>query len=111
MYPLTIWIAIQVGYTLLGVRAPFYFNKLRQKKKLGHVLHILSLLFGILPLLIPSVLTLGLGGYSPVDTKFPPIVCFARNRDVYAYIFLIPLAVLLSVIITELILILHHLAR
>ena len=46
-----------------------------------------------------------------MGTKFPPIVCFARNRDVIAYVALIPLGVMISLIITELILIFHFLVR
>jgi hypothetical protein len=57
------------------------------------------------------MVTLGLGGYSTLGTKFPPVVCFARNRDVAAYMLLIPLGVLMSLIITELILIFHFLVR
>jgi hypothetical protein len=53
------------------------------------------------------MLTLGLGGFSAVDTRFPPIVCWARRRDISVYTFLIPMGVMLSVINTELILILH----
>ena len=59
----------------------------------------------------PSMVTLGLGGYSALDTKFPPVVCFASNRDVTAYMLLIPLGVLIALIITELILIFHFLVR
>ena len=75
------------------------------------MLHLLSLLAGIVSLLFPSMLTLGLGGYSPEDTKFPPVVCFARNRDISVYVLLIPLGVLMAMIITELILIFYSLLR
>lgn len=109
--PMTIWIAIQVGYTLLGVRYPFYFKRLSKNKRKGHILHVVSLLVGISTALVPSLLTLGLGGYSPVDTRFPPIVCFARNRDIAAYMLLIPVGVVMAIVLTELTLILHYLLR
>ena len=108
---MAVWIAIHVGYILGVVYAPFYFKKLIETKWKKHVLHITSLLAGALALLIPSLLTLGLGGYSPVDTRFPPIVCFARNRGITAYTLLIPLGILMATILTELILILHRLIR
>ena len=111
VYPLTIWIAIQVGYTLLGVRTPFYFKQLKNKKQREKYLHAISVLVGIAFLVVPSMLTLGLGGFSSFDTRFPPIVCWAKRRDITVYTFLIPMGVMLSVIITELILILHFLLR
>ena len=109
--PLTVWITIQISHTVLAVYAPIYFKRLNEEKKKKHILHLVSFLAGIAALLIPSFVTLGLGGYSPLDTKFPPVVCFARNRDVTAYMMLIPLGVLISLIITELILIFHFLVR
>ena len=111
VYPLTIWIAIQVGYMLLGVHAPFYFKQLKNKKQREKFFHVMSILVGIMSLVVPSMLTLGLGGYSSLDTRFPPIVCWARRRDVTVYTFLIPMGVMLSIINTELILILHFLLR
>ena len=111
VYPLTIWTAIQVGYTLLGIHTPFYFKQLKNKKQREHFLHVLSIVIGIVSLLIPVMLTLGLGGFSSMDTRFPPIVGWARRRDISVYTFLIPMGVMLSIIITELILILHFLLR
>ena len=108
---LTVWITIQISYTILAVYTPIYFKRLKEKQWKKHVLHLVSFLAGIAALLIPSMVTLGLGGYSPLDTKFPPVVCFASNRDVTAYMMLIPLGVLMSLIITELILIFHFLVR
>ena len=108
---LTVWIAIQVSYIILAIYAPIYFKRLKEKKWKKHVLHFLSFLAGIISLLIPSMVTLGLGGYSSLDTKFPPIVCFAKNRDITAYMMLIPMGVLMALIITELILIFHFLMR
>ena len=67
-----------------------------------YMLHIISLIAGIVSLLIPSMVTLALGGYSSLDTKFPPIVCFASNRDITAYMLLIPMGVMTALIITEL---------
>ena len=75
------------------------------------MLHIISLIAGIVSLLIPSMVTLALGGYSSLDTKFPPIVCFASNRDITAYMLLIPMGVMTALIITELILIFRFLVR
>ena len=111
VYPLTIWIAIQVGYTLLAVRTPLYFKQLKNKKQTEKLLHVVSILVGILFLVVASMLTLGLGGFSSIDTRFPPIVCWPRRRDISVYTFLIPMGVMLSVINTELILILHYLVR
>ena len=108
---LSVWIVIQISYTLLAIYAPIYFKQLKEKKWKKHTVHLLSFLAGIVSLLVPSLVTLALGGYSPLDTKFPPIVCFARNRDVTAYMLLIPLGVLMAAIITELILIFHFLMR
>lgn len=111
MLPLTVWIAIQVSYTILAVYKPMYFKRFKEKKWSKHFLHIMSILAGIASLLVPAMLTLGLGGYSSLDTKFPPVVCFAKNRDVTVYIFLIPLSLLMATVITELILIFHFLLR
>ena len=109
--PLAIWITIQISYTLLAVRSPFYFKRLTMNKRKGHILHIVSLLVGGISLLVPFFLVLGLGGFSLIDTIFPPIICIARNRDISAYVILIPLGILTAVIITQLILILHQLLR
>lgn len=109
--PLAFWIAIQVGYILAAISSPFYFNRLKDNKWKVHTLHIVSLLIGVLSPLIPSIITLARGGFSVVDTKFPPIVCFARNRDITLYSLFIPLSVLMSTIITQLVLIIHLLLR
>lgn len=109
--PLTVWIAIQISYTFLAIYAPMYFKRLKQKKQTSHSLHILSILAGLVSLLFPSLLTLGLGGYSPLDTKFPPVVCFPENREITMYIYVIPVEVMIAIIITELILIFHFLLR
>ena len=109
--PLTVWITIQISYTILAIYTPIYFKQLKDKKWKKHFLHLLSLIAGIVSLLIPSMVTLGLGGYSPLDTKFPPVVCFASNRDITAYMLLIPMGVMTSLIITELVLIFHFLVR
>ena len=109
--PLTIWITIQVGYTLLAVCSPFYLRRLTADKRKGHILHIVSLIIGAISVLIPFFIVLGVGGYSLIDTVFPPIVCFARNRDIAAYVMLVPLGILMAVIVTLLVLILHQLVR
>ena len=108
---LTVWITIQISYTILAIYTPIYFKRLKEKKWKKHMLHLVSFLAGIISLLVPSMVTLGLGGYSSLDTKFPPIVCFASNRDITAYMLLIPMAVMTALIITELILIFHFLVR
>ena len=109
--PLAVWIAIQVGYILFAVLFPFFFKRLSMNKKRVHILHIVSLLIGLMSLVIPSVLIQTLGGYGLIDTLFPPIVCFPTNRDVNAYTVLIPLGIFMAVIITLLVLILHRLIR
>ena len=111
VYPLTLWISIQVGYTLLAVCTPLYFKHLNKKRKKRWCIHIASLLAGFVAILVPTMLSLFLGGYSSVDTRFPPIVCWTKDRDLTVYTFLIPMGVMLSVIDTELILILHYLIR
>ena len=108
---MTIWIAIQLGYTLLAVYAPFYFRRLKEQKWKKRIMHIVSIVAGVLSLLFAALLTLGLGGYTPVDSKFPPVVCFAKNRDVTAYTLLVPLGVLMATILTELILLFRYLFR
>ena len=108
---LTLWIAIQISYTFLAVYTPVYFKRLNKQKWKKHVLHLVSFLAGIVALLFPSLVTLGVGGYSALDTKFPPVVCFASNRDVTAYMLLIPLGIMIALVITELILIFHRLVR
>jgi hypothetical protein len=108
---LTVWITIQISYTFLAVYAPIYFKRLNEQKRKKNILHLVSFLAGIVALLFPSLVTLGVGGYSTLDTKFPPVVCFATNRDVSAYMLLIPLGVLTALIITELILIFRLLVR
>ena len=109
--PLAIWIAIQIGYILLAVHAPFSFKRMSTNKKKGHILHIVSLLIGLVSLVIPSVLIQTLGGYGLIDTVFPPIVCFPTDRDINAYTILIPLGILMATIITMLVLIIYHLIR
>lgn len=111
VYPLTLWICIQVGYTFLGVRTPFYFKQLNKKKRTGHCLHLFSLLIGFLAMSIPIITTLALGGYSAMDTTFPPVVCWAKDRHHTVYTLLIPMGVMLSIIDTLLVLILHFLIR
>ena len=106
---LAFWVAVQMSYILGLILAPFYFKRLKEEKRKIHTLHIASLLVGVCAPSIHSVVILKTNGFNLVDTKFPPIVCFARNRDITVYMLLIPLAVLISVIITLLILIIHRL--
>ena len=109
--PLTIWIAVQVGYMFCAISAPFYFKQLKEKKRTLAIIHVLSLIVGVLAPLIPSIAALASGGFTVLDTKFPPFLCFARNRDVTMYSLVIPLTVIISTIITLLILIFHRLIR
>ena len=110
--PLAIWVAVQIGYILAAISAPFYFNQFKDTKWKVNILHITTLVVGLLSPLVPSIASIASkGGFSPFDTKFPPIVCFTRNRDVTVYSLVLPLAVLVSIIITQLILILHILIR
>ena len=109
--PLTVWIAIQITYTFLGVYAPTYFKQLNEKKWHRRFLHCTSLIAGIVSFIVPSLFTVGLGGFSPLGTKFPPIACFAINRELSIYIFIVPVQILLAVIVTELVLILYSLFR
>ena len=110
--PLTVWISIQIGFTLLAVYAPVYFKQLKENKWKWHTLHIISLLAGIASALVPAMLTLGLVGYSSLDTKFPPVICYAAgHRKIAIYIFLLPTGVLNAILISELILLFHFLVR
>ena len=109
--PLTLWIAVQISFILGVISAPFYFSRLREKRWKIHTLHIASLLVGVFAPLIHFIVVLTTTGFSSVDARFPPIVCFARNRDITVYLLLIPLAVLMSAIITQLILIIHLLIK
>ena len=111
MLPLAIWITIQVSYTLLAVRAPLVFKRLTQNKKKTRIVHVASLGIGIASLVVPAVFTLGFGGYGLIDTRFPPLVCIPRQRDVVAYTTLIPMGILMALIISFLVLILHTLIR
>ena len=108
--PLTVWISIQVGFTLLAVYAPVHFKRLKENKWKWHFLHIASLLAGIVSALFPAMLTLGVVGFSSLDTKFPPITCNAAgHRNISIYIFLLPTGLLTAVLISELILLFHFL--
>ena len=110
--PLTVWITIQISFTLLAIYAPLYFKRLKESKWKWRALHLLSLLAGIASVLVPSMLTLGFVGYTALDTKFPPVACFAAgHRNLAIYIFLIPCGVLNAIIISELILVFHFLVR
>lgn len=109
--PLAFWVAVQISFILGAISAPFYFKRLREQKWKIHTLHFISLAIGLFTPLIHFIVVLATTGFSSVDTKFPPIVCFARNRDITVYLLLIPLAVLISTIITQLILIIHLLIK
>ena len=110
--PLTVWITIQISFTLLAVYTPIFFKKLKESKWKRHSLHLISLLAGIASILVPSMLTLGVVGYTSLDSKFPPVACFAAGyRNIAIYIFLIPCGVLNAIIISELIVIFHFLVR
>ena len=109
--PLAFWVAVQISFILGAITAPFYFKRLREEKWKIHTLHLISLVVGVFAPLIHFIVVLANSGFSSIDTKFPPIVCFARNRDITVYLLLIPLAVLISTIITQLILIIHLLIK
>ena len=110
--PLTVWITIQLSFTLMAIYTPIYFKRLKENKWKRHLLHLTSLLAGIASVLVPSMLTLGVVGYSALDSKFPPVACFAAgHRSIAIYVFLIPCGVLNAIIISELILIFHFLVR
>ena len=110
--PLTVWISIQLSFTLMAVYTPVFFKQLKENKCKRRVLHIASISAGIVSVLVPSMLTLGVVGYSALDSKFPPVACFAAgHRTIAIYIFLIPCGVLNAIIISELILIFHFLVR
>ena len=109
--PLTIWIAVQVGYILCAICAPFYFNKLKKKKRTLVIIHIVALIIGILAPLVPSIASILSGGFTTFDTKFPPLLCFGRDRKITMYFLVIPLTLLMATIMTMLILIIHLLVR
>ena len=109
--PLTIWIAFQVGYILCAIFAPFYFNTLKEKKRTLVIIHIVALLIGILAPLVPSIASILAGGFTAVDTKFPPPLCFGRDRKITIYFLVIPLTILMASIMTMLIMIIHLLIR
>ena len=109
--PLTFWIAVQISFILGVISAPFYFSRLREERWKIHTLHIASLLVGVFAPLIHFIVVLATTGFSSVDAIFPPIVCFARNRDITVYLLVIPLTVLVSAIITQLILIIRLLIK
>ena len=49
--------------------------------------------------------TLGVVGYSALESKFPPVACFATgHRSIAIYVFLIPCGILNAIIISELML-------
>lgn len=105
------WITIQITYILLSIYAPLFIKKLKEKKSKVHIVHFISVLVGIMfSFIIPFILTLGLGGYSLVDTKFPPAVCVANNLSGYLVVS-IPVSLLFTLTVTELIVILHYLFR
>ena len=109
---LCLWVTIQVSFTLLAVYAPVFFKRLIEHKWKRHCLHIGSLLAGIASVVIPSILILGLAGYTTLDTKFPPIVCYSGNyRSVSTYVFLIPCGILYAIAISELVVLYQFLAR
>ena len=109
--PLAFWITVQISFILGAISAPFYFKRMREEKWKVHTLHIVSLVVGVFAPLIHFIVVLATTGFSSVGTKFPPIVCFARNRDITIYLLSIPLNVLESIIITQLILIIHLLIK
>ena len=109
--PLAVWVAVQISFIMGAISAPFYFNRLREEKWKIHALHVASLLVGVFAPVIHFTIVLATSGFASIDAKFPPIVCFARNRDITLYLLSILLAVLISTIITQLILIIHLLIK
>ena len=109
--PLAVWAAVQISFILGAISAPFYFNQLREEKWKIHTLHVASLLVGVFAPVIYFTVVLSTSGFASIDAKFPPMICFARNRDITLYLLSIPLVVLISTIITQLILIIHLLIK
>ena len=97
----TFWIVFHVAALFWGIRFPFHY---RQFKENGYIkyIHIATIATAVLVPLVSGLAPLK-DGYIP--TRFPPILCAARNEDYSFYAVELPISILLTITTSLLILI------
>jgi hypothetical protein len=73
-----IWWFIHVAVAFWAVTFPFHYRSFQVMGK-SKILHIFTVLIGVLLPLVPLGIAIGLGGYTPTY-RVPPFVCSTSNE-------------------------------
>jgi len=92
---LALWAVFHVAMVFLAVVFPLYNRELNVSGKIKYI-HITMVLLGLILPCMPVAVTFGTGGFSPNDTRFPPIICLGRDRGATVYSLTIAESVLIA---------------
>ena len=95
MLQLALWAVFHVAVVFLAVVFPLYNWELDISGKIKYI-HITMVLVGLILPCVPVAVTFGTGGFAFGDTRFPPIICFGRDRGATVYSLTIPESVLVA---------------
>ena len=92
---LALWAVFHVVVVFLAVIFPLYNRELDISGKIKYI-HITMVLLGLILPCVPVAVTFGTGGFALRDTRFPPIICFGRDRGATVYSLTIAESVLVA---------------
>ena len=92
---LALWAVFHVAVVFLAVVFPLYNRELDVSGKIKYI-HITMVLLGLILPCVPVAVTFGTGGFAFGDTRFPPIICFGRDRGATVYSLTIAESVLVA---------------
>ena len=80
---IAIWWFIHVAVAFWAVTFPFHYRSFQVMGK-SKVLHLFTVLIGVLLPLVPLGIAIGTGGYTPTY-RLPPLTCLTSNDDAFFY--------------------------
>ena len=97
-----LWWLFHIVVIFFGISFPFRTRVIRERGRCRHV-HIAMVIVGLFIPCIPVVVTLGTGGYG--TTRFPPILCTAKNGAAIFYSLVLPISLYLGTVVSLLVII------
>jgi len=97
-----LWWLFHIVAIFFGILFPFRTRVIRETGRCRHV-HIVMVIMGLILPCIPVAVTLGTGGYAM--TRFPPILCTAKNGAAIFYSLVLPVSLYLGTVVSLLVII------
>ena len=95
-----LWWLFHIVAIFFGILFPFRTRVIRETGRCRHV-HIAMVIMGLIVPCIPVAVTLGTGGYAM--TRFPPILCTAKNGAAIFYSLVLPVSLYLGTVVSLLV--------